>query len=347
MGLDERKQRILRAIIDDYIFTAEPVGSRTVSRKYNLGFSPATIRNEMSDLEEMGYLEQPHTSAGRIPSDKGYRFYVDCLMKANGLSDEDMNNIRNAFQKRVNELEELVEQTTKLISSVTQYTSVAIGPQILKSTIKHIQLIGIEGQKALLITVTSTGAVEHQITTIPENITEDDLNRLSNMLNHKLSGRTVGDITPRLIGEIKKEIIGYNSLLDMVINLLMNNLLNNENSPKVFLGGAANIFNLPEFKDMERAKNFLLLMEDKEILYEILSDALSQEGLVISIGSENRHQEIRDYSLITATYKLNGKMIGRIGVMGPTRMEYARVVSVLEHVSNNMTCILAKLMKND
>ncbi|MDK2835776.1 MAG: heat-inducible transcriptional repressor, partial [Thermosediminibacterales bacterium] len=292
MILDERKQKILKAIIDDFIITAEPVGSRTIARKYNIGISPATIRNEMSDLEEMGYLEQPHTSAGRIPSDKGYRFYVDFLMKLRKLTPEEIKNIKDvSLYKKINGIEELLEQTTKVLSQITRYTSVALGPQLKKTTLKHLQLVPVEDKRVLMVIVTNSGLVEHKLLSLPKNVTESDLERVSNIINDKLSGLAIGDINDDVISNVKKEIIGFSSdVFDMAIEFLLKNLQIYTDS-KLFLYGTTNIFNLPEFRDIEKARNFLSILEDKELLCEVLSNSFMSKDIVITIGSENKYQE--------------------------------------------------------
>ncbi|MDI3534440.1 MAG: heat-inducible transcriptional repressor [Thermosediminibacterales bacterium] len=345
--LDERKQKILKAIIDDFIITAEPVGSRTIARKYNIGISPATIRNEMSDLEEMGYLEQPHTSAGRIPSDKGYRFYVDFLMKLRKLTPEEIKNIKDvSLYKKINGIEELLEQTTKVLSQITRYTSVALGPQLKKTTLKHLQLVPVENKRVLMVIVTNSGLVEHKLLSLPKNVTESDLERVSNIINDKLSGLAIGDISDDVISNVKKEIIGFSSdVFDMAIEFLLKNLQIYTDS-KLFLYGTTNIFNLPEFRDIEKARNFLSILEDKELLCEILSNSFMSKDIVITIGSENKYQEIKNCSVITTTYKINGKTIGSIGVVGPTRMEYSKVVSIVRFLSENMSQLISKILNN-
>lgn len=347
MMLDERKQKILKAIIDDFIITAEPVGSRTIARKYNIGISPATIRNEMSDLEEMGYLEQPHTSAGRIPSDKGYRFYVDFLMKLRKLTPEEIKNIKDvSLYKKINGIEELLEQTTKVLSQITRYTSVALGPQLKKTTLKHLQLVPVENKRVLMVIVTNSGLVEHKLLSLPKNVTESDLERVSNIINDKLSGLAIGDISDDVISNVKKEIIGFSSdVFDMAIEFLLKNLQIYTDS-KLFLYGTTNIFNLPEFRDIEKARNFLSILEDKELLCEILSNSFMSKDIVITIGSENKYQEIKNCSVITTTYKINGKTIGSIGVVGPTRMEYSKVVSIVRFLSENMSQLISKILNN-
>ncbi len=343
MELDERKRFILKAIIDDYIFSAEPIGSRTIARKYNMGVSPATIRNEMADLEEMGYLEQPYTSSGRVPSDKGYRFYVDFLMKDEKLTEKEISLISGVFKKKITEIEDIIEQATRVLSDMTNYTSVVLGPQLKKSSLKHLQILPIDEGKALVVVVTNTGLVEHCFIKVPKEFKRSELSRISNLINYKVQGLSINKITPSLLSELKAEIINTGDVIDLVMNITIQSL-NTLNENKIYLGGATNLLSHPEFKDIDKAKNFLLFLEEKQVLYDILTETLfSNEDLVVTIGSENKYKWVQDCSLITATYKIGGKTVGIIGVLGPTRMEYSKVISVVDYITLIMNSIFSGL----
>ncbi|HHU70030.1 MAG TPA: heat-inducible transcription repressor HrcA [Thermoanaerobacterales bacterium] len=347
MKLDERKRFILKAIIDDYIFSAEPIGSRTIARKYNMGISPATIRNEMADLEEMGYLEQPYTSSGRVPSDKGYRFYVDFLMKNEKLTEKEISEISGVFKKKITEIEDVIEQATKVLSDMTNYTSLVLGPQLNKSSLKHLQILPIDEGKALVIVVTNTGLVEHCFIKVPIEFTGSDLTRISNLINSKVQGLSINKITPSLLSKLKKEIINMDDVIDLVMNITIQSL-NKLDGNKIYLGGATNLLSHPEFKDIDKAKKFLLFLEEKQILYNILTEAsFSNEDLVVTIGSENKYELVQDCSLITTTYKVAGKTIGIIGVLGPTRMDYSKVISVVDYIKLIMNKIFSELFNDD
>jgi len=347
MKLDERKRFILKAIIDDYIFSAEPIGSRTIARKYNMSISPATIRNEMADLEEMGYLEQPYTSSGRVPSDKGYRFYVDFLMKNEKLTEKEISEISGVFKKKITEIEDVIEQATKVLSDMTNYTSLVLGPQLNKSSLKHLQILPIDEGKALVIVVTNTGLVEHCFIKVPIEFTGSDLTRISNLINSKVQGLSINKITPSLLSKLKKEIINMDDVIDLVMNITIQSL-NKLDGNKIYLGGATNLLSHPEFKDIDKAKKFLLFLEEKQILYNILTEAsFSNEDLVVTIGSENKYELVQDCSLITTTYKVAGKTIGIIGVLGPTRMDYSKVISVVDYIKLIMNKIFSELFNDD
>lgn len=341
MQMDDRKKRILLAIIQDYIASAEPVGSRTIARKYELGVSPATVRNEMSDLEELGYLEQPHTSAGRIPSDLGYRYYVDYLMERHQLTSDDQSFIRSGYEAKYHEIGRVIQQTSNLLSEMTNYTSLVLGPQISGTAIKHVQLVALEAGKALVVVVTQGGLVQNQLLNIPEALSREDLEQISRILNAKLQGHSVEDIKRTLISEIYFELSKNQTILDMVMDLLGSQALLKEEE-KVYLGGTLNILNQPEFRNIEKVKTLLGLLDHEELLKNMLSETPKDDGVVVRIGGENKLEGIKDCSMITATYHVDGRIVGSIGVLGPTRMDYAKVVSVVDFMTKNLSEILSQ-----
>ncbi len=343
MFLDDRKMRILRAIIDDYINTAEPIGSRTIARKHELGLSSATIRNEMADLEDMGYLAQPHTSAGRIPSDKGYRLYVDQLMQARDLSMEDIESIRRSMEIKINELGQLMKQASLVMSKITKYTSMAMIPQTNKIALKAVQVVPVEAGKALIIVVTNTGIVRNGLIRISESITPDLLIKVSNVFNDKLSGLTLEQINFPLIKEIEYEMGMAKEILLPILDGVAD-CINQTDTSEVYLDGTTNILNYPEFRDVMKAKEFLDTLDEKEILCRILEGASSSKGVTIQIGAENELKEIKDCSLVTTTYSLGNIIIGSIGIIGPTRMEYSRVISTMNYIREKINQELNKLI---
>lgn len=344
MKMDERKQQILLAIIKDYVNTVEPVGSRTISRKYKLGVSPATIRNEMSDLEEMGYIEQPHTSAGRIPSNLGYRYYVDCLMKREQLSAEEEGTIKRGYQNKVREVGEILNRTGRMMAQLTHYTALVQMPNFSKSAYKHVQLVLMVPTQAILIVVMDTGAVHHQMMTVSENITQQDLDQISSVLNEKLQGRTMDSIRLNLIKEIYFELSKHRDILNLAIELMQDGITPVKED-KIYLEGVFNILNQPEFHNVERVKVLLSLLEQEALLKDILDYPKDKQGIDIKIGKENNRQEIQDCSMVTATYQVGNKILGTIGVLGPTRMEYARVVTVVDCMSRNLSRTLDRMLK--
>jgi len=346
MNMDERKKRILQAIIDDYIDTAEPIGSRTIAKKHELGLSSATIRNEMADLEEMGYLAQPHTSAGRIPSDKGYRMYVDQLMQVYELQQDEIDKIRSAMELRINELSQLIRQVSAVLSRFTRYTSMAVTPQMKASIIKALQVVPIEAGKVMIIVVTNAGVVRNNLVKISELVQPDTLIMISNALNSKLSGLTIEQFNKQLILDIEKEIGMPPEILLPLLNGVAE-CINQIDSTEVYVEGTTNILNHPEFKDIMKAKEFMNMLDEKAKVSRILFEASSPLGIVIKIGSENDMSGIRDCSLISASYNVADNFIGTIGIIGPTRMEYPKVISSMRYIRKFMSEEINKLLGTD
>jgi heat-inducible transcriptional repressor len=346
MFLDERKRKILQAIIDDYIDTAEPIGSRTIARKHELGLSSATIRNEMADLEEMGFLAQPHTSSGRIPSDKGYRLYVDQLMQTHELSLREIDLIKTAMEMKINELSQLIKQASAVLSRFTRYTSMATTPQMKTSTIKAIQVVPVVTGKALVIVVTNAGIVQNNLVKISESIKPDMLIMISSILNEKLSGLTIEQVNMRVISEIAREA-GISGEILLPIFESAADCINQIDSAEVYIEGTTNIFNFPEFRDLVKAREFMNLLDEKSSLGRLLADVSDNAGIVVKIGSENDITEIKDCSLITASYSLGGTFIGSIGIIGPTRMEYSRVISSMNYIRKKINEEINRLLGSD
>ncbi len=344
MLLDDRKLKILQAIIDDYISTAEPVGSRTIAKKHELGLSSATIRNEMADLEDMGFLEQPHTSAGRVPSDKGYRLYVDQLMKINDLSESDIENIRNAMDIRINELSQLIRNASVVMSQFTKYTSMAVTPHIKRSVLKAVQVVPIEPGKALVIVVTDSNIVRNNLIRVPEKITPDFIIQVSNMLNDKLKGYTLEMLKTNFLNGEAEQLTSLPYDLMRPILDGIEDLIKLIDRPEIYLEGTTNILNFPEFKEVQKAKEFLSLLDEKKLMSELLNTHGNNNEIVIQIGNENVIQGIKDCSIVTASYSIDDYVIGSIGIIGPTRMEYSKVVSSLNYIRNKINQEISKLL---
>lgn len=342
MDLGDRKRLILQAIIEDYINTAEPVGSRTISKKYLTNTSSATIRNEMSDLEEMGYIEQPHTSSGRIPSDKGYRLYVDKIMEQKKLNDYQIDQIKNQFYDTLGEIDKLVKNASKLLSKMTQYTSIIMTPQLIKTSIKQIQLIALDKKTVLAVIVTDAGIVKNSVLRLTSDVYPDVLEKLTNILNRKLVGLCIEDIKDVSFEEIIRNTMVNKEIIQQLFPELIQTLVYSD-TVEVHHDGAANILDLPEYCDVQKAKNFLNALEENELLFKVLDQ--TKGDINVSIGTENKYEQFHNNSLITATYKINGKTIGSVGVIGPTRMEYSKVISIVDCMTNNLSEILTKLLK--
>ncbi len=341
MILDDRKKKILQAIVEDFVLTGEPVGSRTVAKKYNLGMSPATIRNDMADLEEMGLLQQPHTSAGRVPSDFGYREYVDKIMKCQTLSQEEASSINERLVSTLKEISHLVRQVSNVISQFTQYTSVAVTPKLNKSKIKHLQLVPIDKSKVLIVLVTDNGSVRNMVIKANKEYSSDFLFYVSNILNERFEGFPLVNINQGVLQQIENANCVEKDMLIPILHTLMESLYSSESS-EVYLGGTSNIFNFPEFCDINKAKEFLDILDEKDFLVDLIG-SINDERVNITIGSENRFNEIKGCSLITTSYWHGDKLIGSIGVIGPTRMNYAKVIACVEYLRKEITNVLKKI----
>lgn len=296
MQMDERKNKILRAIVQDYITTAEPVGSRTIAKKFDLGISPATIRNEMADMEEMGLLEQPHTSAGRIPLDAGYRYYVDCLMDRPKLSTEDRAVIEQETTKRIAEIQEVIANTSKLLSQLTSLTSIVISPHREKSSFNQMHFLPYQPGQAIMVVVKENGGVENQIVDIGENVTAEELQNIANVFNNKMKGHLGNDVRRGLLHEIYSELTRQRSLIDHALDLLATVFEEPaEDKNKVYLGGALNMLNQPEFRDVDKVRNLLHVFEEDEQVKKLLIPVT--DGLSVMIGGEKKYGFLRDSCL--------------------------------------------------
>lgn len=338
--LDERKIKVLKAIISSYIITAEPIGSRTISKDYDLGVSSATIRNEMSDLEDLGYLNKPHASAGRVPSDKAYRLYVDHIMSVgNEEPEENSYNLYELLKEESKELEDIVINSSKLLSAITSYTTLAISPQAKKEKLKHIQLISLGNSEILVVLVTESGLVKNALYQTNEKIDKEDLNVISNLLNSKLKGLDNVEIKLILDRELMKDLPFNKDIIKKLIPII-DNSLNTREDIKIYTTGIDKIFNYPEYNDMEKAKSFVSFIENRDMLLELLLKSSFNKGIEISIGQENTMDPLKESSLVTATYKLGDKTIGKLGVVGPTRMDYFTVINALNIFSYTLTEML-------
>ncbi len=338
--LDSRKMLILKAIIDDYIESKEPVGSRTIAKKYDMGLSSATIRNEMADLEEMGYLSQPHTSAGRIPSEKGYRLYVDRLMnlKEQGIEPtaEELGDIKSHMQHKISELSEQMRMASEIVSRLTDYTAIVVSGSSRRSMkIKALQTVPVEMGKALILIVLDDDTVKNSIVSVDSSITAEMLMRISVQCNLLFSGHRVEDINMDMIDTVAESTGVPRILLYPIVEGIVACIRKAENT-EVHTEGASRLLAHPEFNDIGKARNVLELLNREDLLVDMIQDCSSAGGLVVRIGSENKIQDLNDCSVVTASYSVNGVELGTIGVLGPTRMDYSKVISALEYVRKGL-----------
>lgn len=342
--LTERQKRILWAIIDDYILSAEPVGSRTVSKKKGVGFSAATIRNEMADLEEMGFLEQPHTSAGRIPSQKGYRFYVDHLLTPYMWTKEELISLHAHYSMKMDRVEQAIQHTTTILSQLTNYMTIVLGPKISENKLKHLQVVPLFERSAVSILVTDTGHVHQQRITVPEGVSLSTIEQLVNLLNYRLNGVPLAQlkkvVARELTDELLRHIEHYEKLTDLI-----DQMLKTEQEERIYTSGATRILEQPEFRNVEKMKSLLDLIEQNHTIAQLLEPG--EEGVQVRIGNENHVESINHCSIIYASYLINGEPVGTIGVLGPTRMDYSRVIGLIDFLAKDFSNRLSTLYDAD
>lgn len=335
--LTDRQRLILSTIIDNYINSAEPVGSRTISKRDGIGFSSATIRNEMADLEELGYLEQPHTSAGRVPSTKGYRFYVDNLMQPRDISEQDVVNIKQIFAERISQMEQAIESTANILSQITNYTAIVLGPEMFEHRLKQIQIVPLNEVQAVAIIVTHTGRVENKLLDLPKGVHPSEIEKLVNILNHKLTDVPLWQLRQRIYQEIAGEMKRFTEQYEEMLSMLDQTFISDE-TDRVYLRGATKIMNQPEFRDVDKVKDIMELFEQSDQLIRMLTGP--SDGVAVKIGQENDMDAIKECSIVTTPYFLGGKPVGVVGILGPTRMEYDKVISVLDYLSRGLSQML-------
>ncbi len=336
--LDERKKKILQAIINDYITTAEPIGSRTIARKYNLGVGPATIRNEMADLELLGFIEQLHTSSGRIPSEKGYRFYVDSLLSPMNISDEDRDMLSNWYQAKSLKMEEVFQETARIISNLTHNISLVSAPQVTGCKFKYLQFLPLDEQRVIVIIVTDTGYVDNKIMPIPEGATAEDLQRIAEGINRQLGGMSLDMIKRSLVDRVRDQVIPSEQIITDAIDTIAR-AMSAHQKEKVYLGGTTQMLQQQEFRDVNKIQTMLSVLEEESRLNDILSSD-TEDGIIVRIGQENKCSDIHNCSVVQATYRIDGEVVGKVAVLGPTRMEYGRIMALLRFMHTHLGNLL-------
>ena len=343
MVLNERKVRILEAVINDYIHTAEPIGSRTIAKKYNMGISSATIRNEMSDLEEMGLIVQPHASAGRVPSDKGYRLYVDNIISKREMTSTEAAFLQQLIANNINHIDFLMKEVARSISALTQYTTIVSEPKFYRNTIKHVQLVPIDERSIALVVVADSNVVKNHVVLLTNAPDYNQLQQLTAVLNENLKGCCGADINDELTDIITHKVSWIDSTsVSMIVSAVLYTI-ENEDSRQVYAGGVKNILAFPEFSDVDKARKLFNALEEREMLITLLGGEESEDIQVV-IGSENTVDEMKDCSIIKASYRFGEKNYGSIGVIGPTRMDYVQTMSVLSGVVKNINKALAEVL---
>jgi heat-inducible transcriptional repressor len=340
--LNERKQAILYAVIKNYLETGEPVGSRTISKGTDLNLSSATIRNEMSDLEELGYITSPHTSAGRIPTDKGYRFYVDKLMLD---KDREVSEVKEVMLNQTERMEKIFKQLVSYVAKTTQLPTMISAPSITKNRVKFIQLSYVDDKHILLVVVMEGNVVRNRMIPKSSGLNNEEMLRLNMLLNTHLNGLTLQEINIGLISKIKGAAGEFDSVVEEVLKTIADTI--SEDDLEIYTSGATNIFKYPELADSQRASEFLDSFEDKEDLAELINEVQmdsekSGTGLQVYIGDEAPSKNLKDCSLVTATYDLGDGVKGTIGIIGPKRMDYKNVMNNLSNLKNQLESTLKR-----
>ncbi len=330
--LDERKKKILQAIVEEYINTAEPVSSGSLVKRHGLDFSSATIRNDMAHLEEIGFLDKPHTSSGRVPSAKGYRYYVDELVKEDNISLEEIKYIQSKLQTKVNEIEELTKIATSTLSEITHYTTVAVGPKNNMQMIEEIKFVLLGSRMVMVVIVTDSGLIKETIIKFDEDITETQVDTLNTFFNSKLKGKPLDKIDKPMEEYIASELNYSIGIIKAIIEQI-NKIVEEDN--EMYLEGANKAFDLPEFKSMKIAKNFINLIDTKEEMIELLNSGVA-EDINVFIGDENENEQLKDFSIVTFKHTMGNKDLGTIGIIGPKRMDYSKVISVMKYISKKL-----------
>lgn len=330
-NLDNRKRKILQAIVEEYIETSEPVSSGSLVENEELNCSSATIRNEMAELEQIGFLEKPHTSAGRIPSQKGYRYYVDELLREDNLSRKEMEMIKEMLETKVNRLEDLAKIATTTLSEITHYTTIAIEPNVSNHNIIDIKFILLGTRVLMAVILTDSGIIRESIIKFDEDLTQEQINDLTYIFKNKLVGKPLekidGPIEEYIVSEMKTGVKIIKKIIEEINKLL-------EDS-KTYIEGANKVVDMPEFKKQDMAKDFLNVIDAKDIIADVINTGMAKD-INVYIGSESEREELKNFSIVTFNHLLDGKDIGTIGIIGPTRMDYSKVISVMKYISKKL-----------
>lgn len=343
MLLTDRQLLILQVIVDDFIRSAQPVGSRSLSKKEEISFSSATIRNEMADLEELGYIEKTHTSSGRVPSEKGYRYYVDHLISPQTLNQKEISIIQSIFAERIFEFEAIIQKSAKILSELTNYTSIVLGPAVSVNKLKKIQIIPLNKETAVAIFVTDTGHVENRTFSLPEMVDASDIEKTVNILNERLSGVPLEDLNDKIYKEVAMLLRQHIHNNDLMLQMIADSF-KAPVTEKLFFGGKTNMLSQPEFHDISKIRSLLTMIDQEEWIYNLIRN--ESAGIHVKIGRENNISAMDNCSLITASYSVGLEKLGTIAILGPTRMEYSRVISLLQFLSTDLTAVLTKLYQS-
>jgi heat-inducible transcriptional repressor len=340
MDLDDRNKRVLQAVIDSYIASGAPIGSTVLVKRYDFGVSSATVRNIMAELEEMGYLTHPHTSAGRIPTDRGYRYYIDSLISVENDTEEIEDHLRQAPPLHSGDLQDLMEEASLFLATLSRCAGVVVAPSEPEGKYKHIEFVRLRGKQVLIIFVTNTGLVLNKLIELDENILQQDLNYFSSYLDEELELWTLPEVRQRLIEKMQEEKLVFLRLMDETYRA--SQVVQERDTEKVYIGGASHILESPEFANVEKMRTLFKAFEDKYKLIKLLDRSVMAEGIKVFIGSENPFFEMQGCSLVVSSYKAGANVVGTLGVIGPTRMQYKQVIHVVDYTAKLLSKLLSE-----
>jgi heat-inducible transcriptional repressor len=342
-ALNEREKLILHAVVHTYITTAEAVGSRTIVKRYGMDLSPATVRNVMADLEEIGFLKQIHSSSGRIPTDKGYRYYVDYLMKVQELTQAERTRIEEQLSRQLNDLDSVMRQTCHMLALISEQTSIVESPDEADAEVRRIELVPITPEKVAVLTADSYGQVHTLMVDVEQPVLSDELSRLSAFLNEHFTGMTMAHLKQQVQTRMQEYVDEQRRMAEKALLLLM--ALPHTRAGQVFLEGTSNLLDQPEFRDIAKAREMFTLLEERDRLSEMLRkrmESASGPRLSVLIGSDDDESALQDISFVTAPYQVRGKTLGLVGVMGPRRMPYSKVTALVDYTAGVLSSFLTR-----
>ena len=339
--LNERSQNILEAIIEDYISSAEPVGSRAITRRHDFNLSPASVRNVMADLEDMGFLCSPHTSAGRIPTEKGFQYYIDTLLQVRDLSSTEKQALRKNYRFRGMKMEDIMQEVGRVLSGLSKYTGLVMAPKFSSTVFRQIEFIRLSKGRMLVIYVSESGLVQNKVIEVDEDLTQHQLEQISNYLNRELTGLSIQEVRSKLNRELQQERILYDQLKKQALSLSCA-ALQEEVENQIYVSGTSLMLEQPEFSTPQQMKRLIQTLESKKLLIELLDRSQSAQGVQIFIGSESTHIDLDGCSLITSKFSSNKGAIGSLGVIGPMRMDYSQVIPIVDFTAQLVSRILER-----
>ncbi len=337
--LNERSQNILEAIVEDYITSAEPVGSRAITRKHNFNLSPASVRNVMADLEDMGLLCSPHTSAGRIPTGKGFQYYIDTLLEVRDLNSQEKNNMRNSYRFQNMKMEDIMQEVGRVLSGLSQYTGLVMAPKFISTVFRQIEFIRLAHGRLLMIYVSATGLVQNKIVEADPSLSKRDLEQISSFLTNELNGLSIQDVRTKLDRELKRDQGRYDELKKQAFNLSCA-ALQDDVDDQLYVSGASLMLRHPEFSPPDQMKRMIQTLESKKQLIELLDKGQSAQGVQIFVGSESSHVDLAECSLVTSNFSNQKGAIGTLGVIGPVRMNYSQVVPIVDFTAQLVSRVM-------